>query len=490
MCQQPGQRLPPGGQQPGQHPQPPPGRILAARPTLPSALSGQVGGQGGGQVREVTGHIQRVVDQAQVEHPERAGFAGVAGTCRGGDLFGPQGRGGLDLLLQVGDLGPHPFLIGRGLHRRVRDHLGAIPSNQRQVDQTLTLSHLQGFRQQAPQRVPMSGDELAQRTDARDSVLKNDAGPQIIAAGRLDIPQGNAPLPVTVQEQRHDRLGVIRRVPHPVGPVGRQKGGEVELVELAQHFPDQMVFRQDIPYIQRQQRRLLTPRITYQTPRHTTNLHVPPVSPQANLTTQPIELANRLWWGSYAAAAGSVLVWRVGMPLARSARHGLRVDRVEVEGPGVVSVYLWGTHLDRLSASAGQFFTWRFLDGRGWTRGHPYSLSAAPTSDQLRITVNDLGAGSRRLARLRPGARVLIEGPYGRLHAGVRTGGPVTLIASGIGITPIRALLEEFATSHPDVTLIYRASTEADLVFRREIDEIAAHTGARVHYLLGPRLRG
>jgi ferredoxin-NADP reductase len=65
----------------------------------------------------------------------------------------------------------------------------------------------------------------------------------------------------------------------------------------------------------------------------------------------------------------------------------------------------------------------------------------------------------------------------------------VTLIASGIGITPMRALLEEFATSHPQVTLIYRASTDRDLAFRKELDDIASRTGAVVHYVLGPRLR-
>ena len=93
--------------------------------------------------------------------------------------------------------------------------------------------------------------------------------------------------------------------------------------------------------------------------------------------------------------------------------------------------------------AAGQFFNWRFLSGPGWTRSHPYSLSAAPTDDTLRITVKDLGDGSHALADLKPGTRVVIEGPYGRLHAGVRTRQKVTLMASGIGISPLRALLDD-----------------------------------------------
>ena len=85
---------------------------------------------------------------------------------------------------------------------------------------------------------------------------------------------------------------------------------------------------------------------------------------------------------------------------------------------------------------------------------------------------------------------MLVEGPYGRLHAGVRTRAKVTLMASGIGITPLRALLEDLPQYPGDVTLIYRASTLDDLVLRDEIDAVAARRGARVFYVLGRRLRG
>ena len=75
----------------------------------------------------------------------------------------------------------------------------------------------------------------------------------------------------------------------------------------------------------------------------------------------------------------AVLIWRVALPLWRSARHRVRVTSVVPEGDGVVSVCMTGRRMDALRAEAGQFFTWRFLTGPGWTRGHPYSLSAAPT---------------------------------------------------------------------------------------------------------------
>ena len=89
---------------------------------------------------------------------------------------------------------------------------------------------------------------------------------------------------------------------------------------------------------------------------------------------------------------------------------------------------------------AGQFFSFRFLGGPGWTRAHPYSLSAAPDGRTLRITVQVVGDGSAALRLLRPGTRVLVEGPYGRLSARARTRPKVALIGAGVGVTRRRSV--------------------------------------------------
>jgi predicted ferric reductase len=199
--------------------------------------------------------------------------------------------------------------------------------------------------------------------------------------------------------------------------------------------------------------------------------------------------ARAYWWTLYGVAAGSVLLFRLGLPLWRSLLHGLVVSKVVREVPGVVSVYLRGRHLDRLPAAAGQFFLWRFLDGPGWSRANPYSLSAAPRPDLLRITVKDLGDGSRRLSTLRPGTRVLIEGPYGTLTADRQDRPRVLLLAAGVGITPIRALLEELPYQPGDATLLYRVTSQDNAVFADELNELATRRGIQVHYLAGPRRR-
>jgi ferredoxin-NADP reductase len=191
------------------------------------------------------------------------------------------------------------------------------------------------------------------------------------------------------------------------------------------------------------------------------------------------------WWGLWIAAAGAVLVFRVGVPLWRSVRHGVRVTSVEPEGDGVVSVYMSGRDLDRLPTDAGQFFGWRFLDGPGWTRANPWSLSAAPGARGLRITVKAAGDGSARLRGLRPGTRVLLEGPYGRLSARVRTAPRVALIGAGVGIAPLRALAEQLPYAPGDAAVLYRHSGAP--LFRHEWDVLARQRGLAVHLLPGHR---
>ncbi|MFI1991035.1 ferric reductase-like transmembrane domain-containing protein [Actinoplanes sp. NPDC020271] len=202
------------------------------------------------------------------------------------------------------------------------------------------------------------------------------------------------------------------------------------------------------------------------------------------------ELSQLYWWGLWAAALVAVLVFRIGLPAYRSAYHRLRVHTVVREAPGVVSVYLRGRHLDRLPAVAGQFFCWRFLDGPGWSRAHPYTLSSAPSGDLLRITVKDLGDGSSRMAALRPGTRVLVEGPYGALttdHGAPRR--QVLLMAAGVGITTMRALLDDLTGVGAQVTLLYRVRRHEDAVFRTELDDAARRHGVQVVYLPGGRAR-
>ncbi|MEH3075555.1 MAG: ferredoxin reductase family protein [Quadrisphaera sp.] len=204
-------------------------------------------------------------------------------------------------------------------------------------------------------------------------------------------------------------------------------------------------------------------------------------------------VATACWWALWAAAATALLVFRLGVPAWHTWHRRLRVAGVVQEAPGVVSVAVRGHRLDRLGWQAGQFAVLRFRDGPGWTRGNPYSLSAAPHPEWMRVTVRDAGDGSARAAHLRPGTRVLLEGPFGRLTLEAREDPtrPVLLVGAGVGTAPLRALFEAVPPSVPAL-LVQRASREADVLHGEELREIAAASGGskRTAALVGPRAAG
>lgn len=198
-------------------------------------------------------------------------------------------------------------------------------------------------------------------------------------------------------------------------------------------------------------------------------------------------LARAYWTALYLVTALLLVGFRVVGPVRLNLRHRFRVSRVVAEGPGTVSIYVTGRDLDRLPLRSGQYFIWRFLDGpRSWS-GHPFSISSAPNGAWIRTTVKALGDDTHRLQRLKPGTRVLLEGPYGVLTGIRRTRRKVTLIAGGIGVTPLRALLESLPADRGDLTLLYRARHPKHLILKGELDTLAARRGAAVHYLVGRR---
>jgi predicted ferric reductase len=197
----------------------------------------------------------------------------------------------------------------------------------------------------------------------------------------------------------------------------------------------------------------------------------------------------RTWWtGLWIMTAGTVLAYRILLPLWRTVVHGLKVVAVQPVAPGVVSVVCKGRALSRMPVAGGQFFQWRILKRGLWWQAHPYSVSALPDPPYLRFTVKDLGDHSGTLAHLTPGTRLAIEGPYGAFTPDVRLGDRVALIGAGVGITPLRALLEDMPL-HVDVVMIARAHHPDDLVLRDELRLLIKERRGRLFELVGPRTR-
>ena len=190
------------------------------------------------------------------------------------------------------------------------------------------------------------------------------------------------------------------------------------------------------------------------------------------------------WISLYVVTLAILLAYRVVQPIRNALRYRLRVSSVREEAPGVTSIEVVGRDVSALRANPGQFMLWRFFTKGCWWQSHPFSLSAIPRGDSLRLTVKAVGDFSRGIGRLEPGTRVFVEGPFGVFTSAARRRSGVVLIAGGIGITPLRTLFEELSES-TDVTLIYRAISSAEFVFEDELREIARRSGAVLHLVIG-----
>ena len=180
-------------------------------------------------------------------------------------------------------------------------------------------------------------------------------------------------------------------------------------------------------------------------------------------------VAADYWRALYIFTIVVLVIWRVLVPLAGALRYRLRVAEVTREGPGVVSLRITGRNLDRMGAPRGSSFSG---DSSRGASGAPRTRSRSPRRRKTaRFASPSRGSATIRRASLRSrpaqGAR---RGPVRRFHRRARHGDKAVLIAGGIGITPIRALME---TMNGDLIVLYRALTAEDVIFRDELDELA-----------------
>jgi predicted ferric reductase len=199
--------------------------------------------------------------------------------------------------------------------------------------------------------------------------------------------------------------------------------------------------------------------------------------------------ARAYWLALYIVVAAAIIGWRVLTPLWINLVHRMRIAEVVPEGPGVVSIHVAGRRLDQLGAQPGQFFLWRFLTWDGWYKAHPFSLSAVPTCSTLRFTVKNLGDETAKMQSLEPGTRVFAEGPYGTFTAERRTRRRVLLIAAGIGITPLRAIVETMPASRKgEIVFVYRVVGHEDAIFVDELRELVRSHGLTLHIIPGAEI--
>jgi predicted ferric reductase len=178
------------------------------------------------------------------------------------------------------------------------------------------------------------------------------------------------------------------------------------------------------------------------------------------------------WIGVYGFVALNVLWFRFTRPMLRFWQHQFTVEKVEDLGTAT-SIYITGRNMEKFKIIAGQFMIYRFLQKGFWTQAHPFSMSMAPNGREIRLTAKKLGDFTNELPKLQPGTQVIIDGPHGIFTEQLITKEKLLFIAGGIGITPIRSMLEALGRRHPDKILLYSNKTQAETVLSEELVKLS-----------------
>jgi ferredoxin-NADP reductase len=165
------------------------------------------------------------------------------------------------------------------------------------------------------------------------------------------------------------------------------------------------------------------------------------------------------------------------------------VTKTIPEAPGVVSLELSCDTLRSLGEVGplyipGQFIT-VYLPELGTPEGKAYSISSA-LGEPLRITVEERGQFSRHLCALKPSGSFFASEPGGYFYSESDTS-TLVMLAAGIGVAPFRSVILENLKKNPArrIVLLYSSRTMQNIVFRRELEELAAkHEAFEVHHFI------
>ncbi len=154
------------------------------------------------------------------------------------------------------------------------------------------------------------------------------------------------------------------------------------------------------------------------------------------------------------------------------------VAELVAETPEVKTIVLdapdWPGHL------AGQHVDVRLTAEDGYQAQRSYSIASAPEEARLALTVERLADGevSPYLTDvLVVGDKLELRGPIGGYFVwNAGEGGPALLVGGGSGVVPLMAMIRHRAAVESDtpMRLLYSAKRLDDLIYRDELEELAA----------------
>lgn len=171
------------------------------------------------------------------------------------------------------------------------------------------------------------------------------------------------------------------------------------------------------------------------------------------------------------------------------------ITKIKQELDGVSTVFLKPKSGEVFKYEIAQFAFITFYSEGLPIEEHHFTLTSLPGQKEISFTIKASGDYTSQLHHLKVGDTAKVDGGFGALHKVNWAGKELLLVAGGIGITPIFAILKQLdrefekrgvaGNSLPSkVKLVYSAKTSDELIFHDEISKIAKHNWLDVYYCL------
>jgi ferredoxin-NADP reductase len=168
------------------------------------------------------------------------------------------------------------------------------------------------------------------------------------------------------------------------------------------------------------------------------------------------------------------LTWHIGAVVEATAETP-RVKNLAIDVP------------DWMGHRAGQHIDVRLTAEDGYQATRSYSIASPPEDPRISITVEELANGEVSpylVEDVRAGDPLEFRGPVGGYFVWEASqGGPLLLVAGGSGIAPLMAMVRHRIAARSDVPvrLLYSTRSPEDVIYREELERIAAEqTGIEV----------
>ncbi|HIE33665.1 MAG TPA: hydrogenase [Candidatus Altiarchaeales archaeon] len=141
---------------------------------------------------------------------------------------------------------------------------------------------------------------------------------------------------------------------------------------------------------------------------------------------------------------------------------------------------------DRKLKDSFKYIPGQFLEVSVFGYGEiPISIASPPTRDELEISVKKVGYATSVLHQAEIGDTIGVRGPYGNgFPIDELKGGDILFIGGGIGLAPLRSLINYIFDNRKDfgkIYILYGARTPEDIVFKNDLNSWKNEKNTEIH---------